>query len=623
MEADLENGKVTIQIPDKSFHGYSLPTSSTTYTPNQFFDVVIPTSSRGCLRLVAYLIRKTLGWSDADGNPQRPEVEVSYRELIDRAGISRGGIKAAITEALERRFITCLRFGQAHRPSEAGFSASYSIKWDERENYIVDPLEFDGFYAGNGNLTHIPNDYFDYTIPREPLATVQVIGVIIRNTIGWQTKHGMRRQRVAMSFTDIMRRTGIRSRSTVSAAIDSAIVGCHIEKIEQGTFDTNRGENSKPSVYGIRWLDAPAENSRRTHGSKCVPLNSPTALHTAMVQKPDRPESVQKANRQDGSNSGPAHGSITGPASVQKLDSHRFKRWTPNKRTYLNYNPKQQAVEGSETLSRDLREVTQRLLEHGVDRTTSTKLCRTYPRDRIIQQIDWLKLRHVKVSKAGYLVRAIELDLPKPNSLELERSNGYIFVEHFYTTLTAHRGPSIIEPSQEESRIATKFLAHGFVGSASEVGQRFAEFLNQRQKGSPTRIRTLSLAIRCHGQDFFDSEIKKRALSEQEDKSAKDREAIENLRPQYDQFISSLVEQLLSKPELQKLFEIRNEARLAAAQRLSRLGHDLIKGQLDTVSGRKEAFIEFLQNQMPEKLPTFRNWCSQQRKVAPVLEPTQ
>lgn len=44
-----------------TFHNFKPPTSNTTYTPNQFFDVVIPHFSRGVVRIVAYLLRKTLG----------------------------------------------------------------------------------------------------------------------------------------------------------------------------------------------------------------------------------------------------------------------------------------------------------------------------------------------------------------------------------------------------------------------------------------------------------------------------------------------------------------------------------------------------------------------------------
>ena len=52
------------------FTGFALPTSNTTYTPNQFFDVCLPHYPRGVVRLVAFMIRKTLGWCDEHGHPQ-------------------------------------------------------------------------------------------------------------------------------------------------------------------------------------------------------------------------------------------------------------------------------------------------------------------------------------------------------------------------------------------------------------------------------------------------------------------------------------------------------------------------------------------------------------------------
>src|SRR6266566_949756 len=81
------------------FFGFAPPTSNTTYTPNQFFDVCLPHASRGTVRLVGYLIRKTLGWCDAQGHPQNERHAVSYAEFIDDAGISRAMIRAAIDEA--------------------------------------------------------------------------------------------------------------------------------------------------------------------------------------------------------------------------------------------------------------------------------------------------------------------------------------------------------------------------------------------------------------------------------------------------------------------------------------------------------------------------------------------
>ena len=62
----------------RTFTGFASPTSNTTYTPNQFFDVCLPNHSRGVVRLVGYMIRRTLGWCDANGNPQHEEIWADF-----------------------------------------------------------------------------------------------------------------------------------------------------------------------------------------------------------------------------------------------------------------------------------------------------------------------------------------------------------------------------------------------------------------------------------------------------------------------------------------------------------------------------------------------------------------
>src|SRR5882724_7074375 len=84
--------------PVAPFAGFALPTSNTTYTPNQFFDVCLPHYSRGVVRLVGFMLRKTLGWCDAEGRPQAEQHAVSYSDL-ENAGISRDMIRLAIDEA--------------------------------------------------------------------------------------------------------------------------------------------------------------------------------------------------------------------------------------------------------------------------------------------------------------------------------------------------------------------------------------------------------------------------------------------------------------------------------------------------------------------------------------------
>src|SRR5437762_559275 len=80
------------------FRGFSQPTSNTTYTPNQFFDVCLPHYSRGVVRLVGFMIRKTLGWCDEHGNPQAEQHSVSWSDF-QQAGISREMIRSALDEA--------------------------------------------------------------------------------------------------------------------------------------------------------------------------------------------------------------------------------------------------------------------------------------------------------------------------------------------------------------------------------------------------------------------------------------------------------------------------------------------------------------------------------------------
>jgi hypothetical protein len=103
------------------FQGFNPPTSNTVYTPNQFFDVCLPYSSRGVVRLVSLLIRKTLGWCDQNGNPQTEQHAVSWSDF-EAAGISRDMIRDAIDEAISHHFIRCVRQPQAKKAGSPSVS---------------------------------------------------------------------------------------------------------------------------------------------------------------------------------------------------------------------------------------------------------------------------------------------------------------------------------------------------------------------------------------------------------------------------------------------------------------------------------------------------------------------
>src|SRR5438552_16827235 len=98
MQVPLTGTKLKCSLP-APFSGFALPTSNTTYTPNQFFDVCLRHHSRGVVRLVGYMIRKTLGWCVAHGNPQHETVPISYNELEKKAGLSHSMIRLALDQA--------------------------------------------------------------------------------------------------------------------------------------------------------------------------------------------------------------------------------------------------------------------------------------------------------------------------------------------------------------------------------------------------------------------------------------------------------------------------------------------------------------------------------------------
>jgi hypothetical protein len=127
--------KKNAAIKNPLFMGSSPPTSNTVYTPNQFFDVGLPYSSRGVVRIVALLIRKTLGWCDEDGNPLAERHALSWNDF-EVAGVSRDMIRGAINEAIAGHFIRCVR---QPRPKTAGHpyvSGLHELKWDEPRNSI-------------------------------------------------------------------------------------------------------------------------------------------------------------------------------------------------------------------------------------------------------------------------------------------------------------------------------------------------------------------------------------------------------------------------------------------------------------------------------------------------------
>src|SRR5438445_666168 len=93
---------------------------------------------------------------------------------------------------------------------------------------------FTGFALPTSNTTYTPNQFFDQLLPQEPLAMIQVVGAIIRFSIGFANRYGHRRQRVALSYRDIQRYTRLASPRILSKAIRGSIAKNYIERVEEG-----------------------------------------------------------------------------------------------------------------------------------------------------------------------------------------------------------------------------------------------------------------------------------------------------------------------------------------------------------------------------------------------------
>ena len=594
------------EAASRPFQGFKPPTSSTTYTPNQFFDVVLPYASRGCLRLVAYLVRKTLGWSDEHGNPQNPHTHVTYRELIENAGISRGAIKEAIEEAIERRYIDCLRFGQPHRAGEEGFSALYSLRWDERENYFTSPEEFNGFFAGNGNLTHIPNDFFDFAVPNESLGVVRVVGVIIRHTIGFQTRYGFRRQHVEMSFTEIMRRTGISSSSTVSAALKAAVEGNYIRKVSEGVFDPGAGVTSKATTFSVCWDENPDIEPKNGNGSKIE-------ADPRFKNRSGDFETVQKSKRGDGTEIEAGIGPISEAVTVQKSKPEAFKNRSDIKTTRENNSSKQQQTELAVVASgNSLSLLTGKLIAEGIDPSKAAALVQDFPAERILRQLEALPNRKVKTSKTGFLIRAIELDIPVVSESRAQDSLARKLAAHFYAELGGNEGEPVAHVSNVDEDAATSLLGKfppQLQDNPEQIGRDFGQYLLKQTSAAKFPVRTLTLAVRSYGDEFlssrrarFESQQRQRAQEMRVDHE----KAFQSHFLAYQRTLAAGIES--TDPELWAEFKSWVSARIERRRRMSEVMSRRTQEQFEDPDGRVSFVIEFLSETRPDMVLSFWDW---------------
>jgi hypothetical protein len=369
-----------------TFGGFASPSSNTVYTPNQFFDVCLPHRSRGCVRVVAYMLRKTLGWSDANGNPIHERVSITYNDLIRHAGVSREMVKGAIDEAMEHGFIRCVQQPSPKRAGRSAVSGIYELSWDERGEYVKDPKAFRGFFAGEGNRTYIPNQFFDVVVRRETLLTAKVVGAIARFSIGFVNKFGHRRTNATLSFADLRRYARIGDTKGLAACIRAAADANYLRVVQPGVFDKTGGRRSSAAIYALRWL------------------NDTVA---ASVGQKNPPEIAMLSNRSE----------IPSGIGQKNLAAGRSENPSDVKITRTNKTLKQRRKALEANTGDDAEMVAVSLLkEQGFDDTAAQRIATATSVQSVIDQIEWLPMRGVSRNRLGLLRRAIEGNWPKPDT---------------------------------------------------------------------------------------------------------------------------------------------------------------------------------------------------------------
>ena len=417
------------QQAQPAFWGYPQPTSNTTYVPNQFFDVVLRHSSRGCVRLVSYLIRKTLGWCDEHGNPRETTIAVSHRELAKLAGISRGALSSTINEAIEKGYIKCILAGKPAEKNSPHTTGAFQLNWDKSSSYTTKPEEFRGFFAGNGNRTYVPNAFFDHTIKNESLAVSKTVGAIIRHTIGFQNEYGFRRQQVQKSYKDLENITGLSPRH-LNKAIAEALAKNHISIVEKGYFDPNAGKNSRSSIYGLHWEDQ--SGSKRI--AEEIPLIQKERPKKDSGEKPTDSKRIAEQRAKKDSETGPKKSAekrlkkdsdieIKPKNKTTKVGTADNVAGTARRERALRdggdmgkANPTaSSAVQVGGRKALDFAVVAfERLIKEGFDEKSARFLVNKYPGEQIIKQSELLDKRSPSRNRLGMLRTAIEENWAAP-----------------------------------------------------------------------------------------------------------------------------------------------------------------------------------------------------------------
>lgn len=412
------------------FPGFAPLNASFVYCPNQFLDRCVTGHNRAVSRTVGFILHQTLRLLDNEGRPVRQDIAVSFDRLVRDAGVSRGGIRSALDEAIGAGFLTCTRAparNEAGRPARVG---EYALRWDAE--FTTDQNEFRGFYAGDGRRTPVPHQFFTHVLPAESLGVIRVVAAVMRHTVGYTNQFGNRRHEAPLSYRVLQRYANISS-STLAAAIRMAQARGYIVATEPGSFSVSQ-KDQRPTTYALRWLSE----------AVCANNGSKTEVDNSTVQQSKQRQFKNRSR----------NGSKTEAAKQSRNRSTK-------KEVLKETTNKQQAA------ATDHSEIVGLLRAEGFDRRSAEALAQAHPAEKVRRQLDWAKHRNATVNRLGMIRKAIEEDWPQPAGVAAEAD--------------AHRSSQL----EEEKRRAAKLQAEALAKADHEQQARRRQLLSIWEELAP------------------------------------------------------------------------------------------------------------------------------------------
>jgi len=484
-----------------AFAGFQDFRSNVTFVPIQFFTVVLPYSSRGCARLVGYVLRKLLGWVDENGEPTAERVEFTYAQLAAHAGVGRDSVEGSLKEAVKMGFLQCVRRPRPDRPGHAAQQGIYKLRWSQEDSYTDSPIKFPGFFfppsaveseASGGYRRprakaarkNIPNAFFDHVIPRERLSVIRVVGVLLFYSIQWGPG-GERRVPVSYSITELSRLTKL-SRNHTHEAVREAIERGYIHQIDRGHFDRQGGFQSRSATYAIRWCS--------------------TVQATRPAGKGER-QIVDRAEKVNGSKSGNGE-----RHPLEKVHGNRPEK--VNDMSIKTEHKTNLTTTGQTEPAGELAVAVGLLTQAGFSRECARRLADKRPLEVIHRQLQWLPLRHTSRNRLGLLRRAIEQDWAKPEgeasppSLGADLQQALAFATQYYAAYHSYDGQPATKPFPKDLQVASLFVERLLAlepdrTRVPEWGRAFGKLVRAKLRNDPQAKPFLSAMLGLFGNEFL------------------------------------------------------------------------------------------------------------------------